>query len=357
MTEIDRRKTDHLDLAMKAEMHHLRSNLLSCVEFVHDALPECHRDEICTEVTLLGKRLRAPIIVAGMTGGTQRARDINRSLARVVEAEGLALGLGSQRAMLEEPTALETYRVREQMPTALLFGNIGGVQAARLTTARVKELVESVGADALCVHLNPAMELAQPEGDRDFRGILAAIARLSAELPVPVIVKETGCGLSRGVGLRLRAAGVLHVDVSGAGGTSFVAIEQARHAENAGQDYSVFREWGIPTAASLLELRPLGFATVIATGGLGNGLDVARAIALGADAGGLARSALVALTEDGEEGLAAMLHRASHELRTAMVLCGARTVGELKEVRCLIHPPLERWVRCSGGRGSAESEP
>jgi len=345
MTEIDRRKTDHLDLAMRAEMQHQRSNLLECVEFVHDALPECHRDEISTEVTLLGRRLRAPLIVAGMTGGTPRARDINRSLARVVEAAGLALGLGSQRAMLEDPSKLETYRVREEMPTALLFGNIGGVQAARLPTSRVEELVGSVGADALCIHLNPAMELAQPEGDRDFRGILDAITRLSAELPVPVVVKETGCGLSRGVGRRLRAAGISHVDVSGAGGTSFVAIEQARHSESNRTDYSAFRDWGIPTGASLVELRPLGFSTVIATGGMSNGLDVARAIALGADAAGLARTALVALSQDGEEGLAALLERAKEELRTVMVLSQARTVAELKAVPCLIHPPLARWMR------------
>src|SRR5690606_9456100 len=199
-----------------------------CVRFVHDALPDCAVSDLDTSVHVLGKTLRAPLLIAGMTGGNERARDINRSLAEVAEERGCALGLGSQRAMHKDPSVTKSYQVRDVAPNVLLLGNIGVVQAARMSNQEVEDLVGAVGADALCVHLNPAMELIQSDGDRDFRGGTETLARLAEALSVPVIAKETGCGLSRSVGQRLRKAGVRHVDVSGAGGTSWVAVETRR---------------------------------------------------------------------------------------------------------------------------------
>ncbi|HEX6277976.1 MAG TPA: alpha-hydroxy-acid oxidizing protein, partial [Polyangiaceae bacterium] len=225
MVDIGTRKQNHLDLATTGNVGFRRtSTLFECVGLVHDALPDLDTESIDPSVTVLGKRLAAPILIAAMTGGTDRARRINRELASIAEERGYAFGLGSQRAMHRDPAALATYAVRDVAPNALVLGNIGIVQAAAMTTAEVGDLVARVGADALCVHLNPAMELVQSEGDRDFRGGVAALERLSTELGVPVVVKETGCGLSPSVAQRVRAVGIRHVDVSGAGGTSWVAV-------------------------------------------------------------------------------------------------------------------------------------
>lgn len=344
MSDIDRRKRDHLTLAATGDVGFRRTTLLECVELVHDALPECSVAEVSTQCTLFGKPLRVPLVVAAMTGGTDRALHINRELARVAERFGCALGLGSQRAMLTDPVAVASYQVRDQMPSGLLFGNIGGVQASRLSTVAVRELVERVQADALCVHLNPAMELAQPEGDRDFRGVLAAIRRLVEELDVPVVVKETGSGLSRRVGERLLSVGVRHVDVSGAGGTSWVAVEQARHADRAGERFEAFREWGIPTAVCVAELGKMGFDSVIATGGISSGVQVAKCIALGATAAGIARPVLQAFERGGAGAVTALLEGVERELIAAMVLTGSKNLLGLRDVERIIYPPLVSWL-------------
>jgi isopentenyl-diphosphate delta-isomerase len=234
------------------------------------------------------------------------------------------------------------------MPNALLLGNIGGVQAAQMTTEAVRELAESVGADALCVHLNPAMEVVQDDGDRDFRGVIDTIARLTRELPIPVIAKETGCGLSAGAARRLASVGTRHVDVSGAGGTSWVAVEIHRaHGERRSLGER-FREWGVPTAASVMAVKPAGFRTIFATGGIQNGLDVAKALVLGASAAGIARPALQALENGGTKGAVAFFEQVEMELRTAMLLTGSRTVQDLAHAPRLIVGELAEWARYAG---------
>src|SRR5450432_1768103 len=224
MADIAERKIDHLDLATSGDVGFKRTTtLFECVRLVHDALPELHVDAIDLSCTVLGKTLRAPILIAGMTGGAARAERINLELAAIAEERGYAFGLGSQRAMLKRPETKSSYAVRRVAPNALLLGNLGVVQAAKMSSAEIQDLVGAVSADALCIHLNPAMEIVQEEGDRDFRGGLETLQRLAAELTVPIIAKETGCGLSQSVAARLRRVGVAHVDVSGAGGTSWVA--------------------------------------------------------------------------------------------------------------------------------------
>ena len=205
-----------------------KTTLLEDVDLVHDALPELAVDEVDVGTELLGKRLRAPLLITGMTGGTEEAAAINRALAQVAEEHGIAFGLGSQRAMQRSPGLAYTFEVRAHAPTTLVLANLGLVQAAALGTAEVEQLARAVGADAVCIHLNPAQELIQPGGDRDFRGGVATLARLVRELPLPVVAKETGCGLSRSVGERLLQAGVRTADVSGAGGTSWVKVEALR---------------------------------------------------------------------------------------------------------------------------------
>lgn len=255
---ISQRKLDHIDLCAEDEVEYRsKTTLLEDVELLHNSLPEVSWDDLDTSTLLFGKRVEAPLLISGMTGGAPRAHEINRNLAVVAEELGLAFGVGSQRAMLVDPALAKTYQVRDVAPNVLLFGNIGAVQAAQMTTAQARDLVDLIGADALCVHLNPGQELIQPEGDRDFRGCLDAIARLTDELGVPVIVKETGSGLSAGVLDRLHAAGVRWVDTSGAGGTTWIGVEALRAEDN--RDLGeLFWEWGVPTAASIVWARERG---------------------------------------------------------------------------------------------------
>jgi isopentenyl-diphosphate delta-isomerase len=234
------------------------------------------------------------------------------------------------------------------LPSTLVLGNIGVVQARAMTTEQIRELANEIGADAMCVHLNPAMEMVQPGGDRDFSGGLETIARLVKELGIPVVVKETGCGISRAVGERIRSVGVKHVDVSGAGGTSWVGVETKR-AEAAGDHEArslgeLFWDWGIPTAASVGMLAPLGFDTIIATGGVASGLDVAKAIALGASAAGIARGALMALEHKGPEGANAFFESVERELKTAMLLTGSKDLAALGKARTIVGGELAAWI-------------
>jgi isopentenyl-diphosphate delta-isomerase len=283
-----------------------------------------------------------------MTGGTDKAASINRDLASIAEQRGYGFGLGSQRTMHARPETAPTFRVRSVAPTALVLGNVGVTQAREMTASELARLVGDVGADAVCLHLNPAMELVQPEGDRDFRDGLTTIRHVVEHIGIPVIVKETGCGLAPSVGLRIRAVGVRHVDVSGAGGTSWVGVETLR-ATAAGDEGGrtlgdLLWDWGVPTAASIALMAPLGFDTVIATGGIATGLDVARAIALGATAAGIARPVLRALSHGGAAEAVAYLARIETELRAVMLLTGCRTLSDLQRTPRIIDGALQGWI-------------
>ncbi len=343
------RKDDHLALCANAAVGFREATtLLECVHLVHDALPDMALVDVDTRLSLFGKLLRAPLFIASMTGGTENAARINRDLATIADARGYGFGLGSQRAMCTHPETADTFRVRSVAPGALVLGNVGVTQARRMTTSDVARLVDDVGADALCLHLNPAMELVQPEGDRDFRDGLSTIERITRHVGVPVVVKETGCGLSPAVGRRLHAVGVRHVDVSGAGGTSWVGVEATRAAAAKDDDGralgDVLWDWGIPTAASIALVSPIGFDTVIATGGISTGLDVARAIALGASAAGVARPVLRAWAHGGPAEAIELLARIEMELRAVMLLTGCRDLSDLRRAPRVIEGALERWI-------------
>jgi isopentenyl-diphosphate delta-isomerase len=343
MSEIGQRKQDHLDLCATDDVaFRERTTLLEHVRLVHQSLPDLALEEIDTRVSLCGKTLRAPIVIAGMTGGTDSAADVNHALARLAEERGYAFGVGSQRAMSRSPETAWTYDVRAHAPTALLFGNVGVVQARDLPTAAVAALVREIGADALCVHMNPAMEIVQAEGDRDFRGGTDALARLVRELPVPVIAKETGNGVSAETAKKLHAAGVRIVDVSGAGGTSWVGVETLRAEGPARALGEALWDWGVPTAASVALVAREGL-TPIATGGIRTGLDVARAIALGAAAAGIARHVYRAYVDGGRDGAAALLDGVERELRAVMLLTGSRTLDDLRRAPRVITGELREW--------------
>jgi isopentenyl-diphosphate delta-isomerase len=341
---IARRKADHLEVAASGRAESSRTTLLEHVHLVHQALPELALDDIDLGIELAGKRLAAPLVITGMTGGTAEAAQVNRDLARAAQAAGVALGLGSQRAMAEHPELAASYQVRDVAPDVVLFGNLGAVQAAAMGPARVVELARKIGADAICVHLNPGQELIQDAGDRDFRGLIAAIsALLRAELPV--IVKETGCGLSPQAARALHAAGVTTVDVAGAGGTSWVAVEAVRAAS--GSDAAALGEelwdWGLPTAVSVAACARAGLVT-IASGGLRSGYDVARALALGARAGGMAAPMLRAQRAGGADTVRAMIDRVVQTVRTVCLLTGSRSVSELGRAPRHLGAPLRSFL-------------
>jgi len=343
-SSIGQRKVDHLDLCATDEVGFRgQTNLLESVRLIHQSLPDLHIDELDLSVSMMGKTLNAPIVIAGMTGGTDRAANVNQELAALAQERGYAFGLGSQRAMHRDPSCAWTYQVREAAPDVLLFGNLGVVQARDFTTKEIQDLVDSVGADAICLHMNPAMELVQPEGDRDFRGGRDTIRRCVEELNVPVIAKETGNGISRETAIALRATGVEYVDVSGAGGTSWVGVETLRAEGDKRALGELLWDWGVPTAAAVAFVAEQGLKP-IATGGMRTGLDIARAIALGASAGGIARGVFQAFESGGRASANAFLDRIEQELRAVMLLVGAKDVEALRRAPRIILGDLKAWL-------------
>jgi isopentenyl-diphosphate Delta-isomerase len=327
---ISRRKAEHLDVAASGRAEAVRATLLDDVHLIHQALPELALDDIDLATELVGKQLAAPLVITGMTGGTAEAAAVNRDLARAAQATGIAFGLGSQRAMAEHPELVSSYTVRDVAPDVVLFGNIGAVQARAMGPTAVVELVQRIGADAICVHLNPGQELIQEHGDRDFRGLVDAVGALCLASPLPVIVKETGCGLSPGAARRLVQNGVTTVDVSGAGGTSWVAVEAVRAPEGSAAAAlgAELWDWGLPTAVSVAACARAGLVT-IASGGLRTGYDIARALALGARAGGMAAPMLRAQRAGGEPAVRALIDRVIASIRAVCLLTGCRTPDEL----------------------------
>lgn len=342
MSDILERKLSHLDLCAEREVESGRSTLLEEVHLLHDALPELSLDEIDTSVELLGRRLQAPLLISGMTGGAERTAEINQVLATAAQKFGLGMGVGSQRAMLLHPETARTYRMREIAPDILLLANLGAVQARELPPAAVAEVVESIGADALCVHLNAAQELVQDEGDRDFRGCAAALERLCDQLPVPLVVKETGCGMSPAVLARLRDLGVRHVDVAGAGGTSWTGVESLRGSAGQRRLGAELWDWGVPTAASVIFAHRAGMHT-IASGGIRGALDAVRALALGAEAVGLALPFLRAFTAAGERGVMELAQTLTEGIRALLLLVGVRRPLEVRSAPRVLGPGLRMW--------------
>ncbi len=372
-----RRKDAHLDLCANEEVEpEGASTLLEHVRLVHDALPDLSRAEIDLSMSWLGKRLSAPLIITGMTGGSERAGQVNRDLAEVAERTGIAFGLGSQRAMSEQDELSRTYRVREVAPNTVVLGNIGLAQALSIGPAGCRALMERIGADGLCLHLNAAQELTQPEGDRDFRGGLDLVRALASELGDRFVVKETGCGISPSVARRLVDAGVKNIDVSGAGGTSWVRVESLRTQGDAARLGEEFSTWGVPTAAAVAGVvrelarhsnsratpttssasntsvaststspsaRTMG-VTVIGSGGIRSGLEVAKVLALGANLAGMALPVFRAQQRGGvAEAVAEVTHLIEGLART-MLLTGSRTVEELQSKPKVVTGPLKDWL-------------
>jgi isopentenyl-diphosphate delta-isomerase len=342
---IGKRKADHLEVAASGRAEFAKSTLLEHVHLVHQALPELALSEIDLDTELVGKPLKAPLLITGMTGGTAEAGAVNRDLARAAQAAGVAFGVGSQRAMEEHPELAATYQVRDVAPDVVLLGNVGAVQALTMGPARVVELAKRIGADAIAVHLNPGQELIQDRGDRDFRGVRDGIARLVEASPMPIVVKETGCGLSAEAARSLIAAGVRTVDVAGAGGTSWVAVEAMRAPAGsaAASLGGELWDWGIPTAVSVVAAARAGLC-VIASGGMRTGHDVARALALGARAGGMAAPMLRAQRAGGEEAIRELLAQIIDSIRSVCLLTGCSSATDLARAPRHLGAPLRAFL-------------
>ena len=331
VTERDR-KAEHIRLALESRMQ-FRRNFFDDYFFEHRALPEIRFEDIDTSCTFLGKRITAPLLISCMTGGTPAAGRINENLARGAETAGVALGLGSQRKAIEDPTTAGTYRVRPFAPSVPLLANLGAVQLNYgYGIDECRRAVEMIDADALVFHANALQEAIQPEGQHDFAGLLGKIGAIAGELEVPVIVKEVGCGISRDVALELLARGVRIVDTAGLGGTSWARIEACRaHDRDIGE---LFANWGIPTPLAIRRLRDLPDLTIIGSGGVRNGLDVAKSIACGAHLAGLAFPFLQA-AEESESRVIEQVNRTVEELKICMLCVGASTLEELREAPLL----------------------
>jgi len=329
----ERRKADHIRINLEEDVQFPRLTTgLERYRFIHQALPELNLNEVDLSTTLLGKRLRAPLLISSMTGGTEAARNINYNLAQAAQAAGIAMGLGSQRAAIEHPELAPTYQVRHLAPDILLLANLGAVQLNYgYGPDHCRRAVEMVGADALILHLNALQEAVQPEGDGNWKGLLRRIETVCRALPVPVIAKEVGWGLSEQAARQLAEAGVAALDVAGAGGTSWSEVEARRAPTELHRRIATsFADWGLPTAETLLMARKgAPNLLLIASGGLRDGIDVAKCIALGASAAGMAGPFLKAAAVS-TEAVTEVIAELTQELRIAMFCIGAGTIAELQ---------------------------
>lgn len=333
------RKADHVRINLEQDV--AAKGVASGFEryrFINCALPEIDLGEVDTSSTVFGRNLAAPILISCMTGGTEQARNINRVLARVAQNQGLAMGLGSGRALLEHPELIETFDVREVAPDVLLLGNLGAVQLNKgYGVKECRRLVEMLRADALVLHLNAIQEALQPEGDTMFRGLLEKIRSICAKLDVPVIVKEVGWGIAPDAVRALFDAGVAAVDLAGAGGTSWSEVERHRISEPWRANVAgAFAGWGIPSAECLRAARriePRGM--LIASGGIRAGLDIVKALALGADIAGVAGPFLRAAAS-GYDAAADLAREFTQVLRVAMFGLGERTLADLRNTKRVV---------------------
>ena len=351
--EIERRKSEHLTLASGEGVETAVAAGWDDVHLVHDALPALDASEVDLSVELLGRTLRLPLVISGMTGGHQAARQVNRVLAAAAERHGVAFGVGSQRAALRDEALVPTYSVaREAAPTAFVIGNIGISQLlghpgeAALSREDIAKVIAMVRADALAVHLNYLEEMVQPEGQTRARGAGEALAALARSCGVPVIAKETGAGIGRATALRLADLGVHAIDVGGVGGTSFAAIE-AKRARERGDDRrgllgEHFTDWGVPTAVAVVGSGATGLP-IIATGGVRSGHDAAKALALGASAVGVGRPLLQAALR-GDAAVDEWIAQFGLELRTATFLSGVARARELRTAPRVIVGMTKEWL-------------
>jgi isopentenyl-diphosphate Delta-isomerase len=338
MSSTTQRKAEHIRICLESDVQFTyKGSGFDRYQFTHSCLPELDYQEIDITTKFLGKELGAPILISSMTGGTEQAKTINHHLAEIAQEYKLAMGVGSQRVAIEKPEVATTFQVRKIAPDILLLANLGAVQLNY--TYGIEQCLQAVDlleADALILHLNPLQECIQPHGDTNFKGLLDRIATVCHKLPVPIIVKEVGNGISAATAQQLIDAGVSGIDVAGAGGTSWAKVESERAKTPLQRRLGeTFGDWGIPTAECVTNIRHIApELPLIASGGLRNGLDVAKAIALGANLGGLAFPFLQA-ADISAAAVAELTEILMAELQTVLFCTGSADLAALQHNRCL----------------------
>ena len=331
------RKADHIRINLEQDVRSAITTGLDKFRFTHEAIPDLDLDEIDLGQVIFGKRIAAPILVSSMTGGTSDAARLNQILAEAAQYAGIAMGLGSQRAGIEHPELVGTFQVRNVAPDILLFANLGAVQLNyQYTVDHCRRAVDMIAADGLILHLNPLQEALQPEGDTRFSGLLQKIELVCKTVGVPVVAKEVGWGISEAAAKRLANCGIAAIDVAGAGGTSWSQVEMNRiQDEHLARVAGAFRGWGIPTAESILQVRKgaPGLLT-FASGGLKDGIDVAKCIALGARLGGMAGYFLKAAAQSLEATVDA-IEEIKREIHICMFVTGSANLDQLQTVKMI----------------------
>lgn len=352
--QTENRKAEHIRIALAKDVRAREITTgLEDLRFVHQALPEIDRDQISLATKVFDHTFSAPLLVGAMTGGTKNAGEINGFIAEAVEELDLGMGVGSQRAALENPRLESTYKVaRKKAPNAFLIANVGAPQLVQgYGLKEVETAVEMIEANALAIHLNPLQEAIQPEGEAKYTGVLQKIGEITEKLQVPVIVKETGAGVSAEVARTLEQAAVKNIDVAGAGGTSWAAVEYFRAGNAKDKCHrrlgESFWDWGIPTAASIIEVSQSTNLTIIASGGVRMGIDVAKALAVGASLSSVSAPILRPATKSATEVKRA-LSLIVEELRNTMFLSGTDSVEGLKKARVVVTGKTAEWLEMRG---------
>jgi len=353
-SQTEGRKADHIQICLKENVQARKTTSgFEEVFLVHKALPEIDRDKVSLSSTVFNHKFSAPIIVEAITGGVQKSLEINASIAEAVEELGLGMGVGSQRAAIENPKLEKTFSIaRKKAPHTFIIGNIGGPQLVKgYGIKEMKKAIEMIDADALAIHLNPLQEAVQPEGETDFKGVLKKICEIVQALDVPVVIKETGAGVAAEDARALETAGVSGIDVAGVGGTSWAAVEYYRAKERR-DEFSqrlgkTFWDWGTPTAISLVEVAQATHLPIIASGGVRNGENVAKAIVLGANLAGVASPILQAAMNGPKEVKKALTYMIE-ELRNTMFLVGAKSINELKSAPAVLTGKTAEWLTMRG---------
>ncbi len=326
------RKVQHVKIVLEKDVQHTTPTGFDSINFYHYALPEMDYAAIDTSVKFLNRTFSLPFMVLSMTGGHEITEKINKDIAIACQANNIPMGVGSQRAMVEHPELRRTFYVKDVAPKVFVCGNIGGYQLKQYPVAKIEKMLSAIEADALCIHLNPLQEIVQPEGDRNWTGVLKTIQKTCDALDVPVIVKEVGAGINAEVARELQSAGVSAIDVSGTGGTSWAGIEVHRKGAEAG---NLYWNWGVPTALALQECSRAVKVPLIASGGVRNGLEVAKAIRLGATLAGAASHFIKAQNAGGADGVKKAVEKWEQELKIAMFLTRSKNLQALRKAKLI----------------------
>jgi len=346
---IENRKSEHVEISLRENVNS-HYNYWEDVDLIHYSIPDIDLDKIDTTVSIFGKKLNYPIIIEGMTGGFANAKKINENLGKAAEKLNIGMGVGSERAIFKHPENADSYAVLKDLGIPLKISNLGVPQLISQKNIKpfndldIKKVMELINADVIAFHLNYLQELVQPEGEHRSRGVLNRLSDIAQSYPV--LAKETGAGVSKEMALALKRAGVIGIDVGGAGGTSFSAVEYYRAKSRADKKKEIlgelFWDWGIPAPASIYSIRNIGLP-IIGSGGIKSGLDIAKAIVLGAEAGGMARE-LLPYAAKSTESVMGRLEEIIYELKATMFLVNAKNVRELQNKRFIVHNKTKDWI-------------